>query len=121
MDYQFINNDYNEPEAIFSGHHLAIGYFLTLELAENVVEIKAICAAISRIETRAMDEFEWLGKEYKLFIEKGEVCITALALEYEVYDELPESTQLYDKEQKSECGLSDFREVLEEWLFYISE
>lgn len=121
MDYQLIRNDFNKPEAVFSGDHLALGYFLTSELADNKEKINTIQAAIARAEARATDEFKWIGKEYKLSITNGEVLITALVLDHELYDELPESTQLYDKEQKIECGLSDFSAVIEDWLFYISD
>lgn len=120
MDYQFIRNEYNEPEAIFSGNHLAMGNFFTSELASNTRLIHDIRAAILRLEINKTDSFEWLGKEYKLAIEHKEVSVTALVLDHDVYDELPESTQLYDKEQKSGCGLSDFSDVIDDWLSYIS-
>jgi uncharacterized protein YacL (UPF0231 family) len=121
MDYQFIRNDYNEAEAIFSGSHVAMGHFLTSELATDMAKMNAIREAITRLDNQCIESFEWLGKEYKLVIENGDVCITALVLEHELYDDLPESTQLYDDEQKSECGLSDFSEVLEDWLAFSCE
>ena len=76
MDYQFIRNDYNQPEAIFSGDHLALGYFLSSELADNIEKINTIHKAIARAEVHASNEFEWIGNEYKLLIDNGEVCIS---------------------------------------------
>tara|TARA_R110002049_G_scaffold81004_5_gene205976 strand:+ start:650 stop:1060 length:411 start_codon:yes stop_codon:yes gene_type:complete len=121
MDFQFFRNDYNEPEAIFSGGHLALGHFLTTELVGEVYKINDIRSAIARLEKYQIESFEWVGKQYKLVIEQGDVCITALVLDHDFDDELPESTQLYDDEQKSECGLSDFSAVIDQWLVFCGE
>jgi uncharacterized protein YacL (UPF0231 family) len=121
MDFQFFRNDYNEPEAIFSGGHLALGHFLTAELVGEVYKINDIRSAIARLEKYQIESFEWVGKQYKLVIEQGDVCITALVLDHDFDDELPESTQLYDDEQKSECGLSDFSAVIDQWLVFCGE
>ena len=121
MDYQFIRNDHNEALAIFSGDHLVLGHFLSTELVDKPDMISKIQKAIDAIEKRHIESFEWIGKEFKLRIEPGEACITALVLAHDVYDELPESTQLYDTEQKIECGLLDFSAALSEWSLFLNE
>lgn len=120
MDYQFIRNDDNEPEAIFSGEHLALGHFLNTELVGEANRLDDIRSAIARLQNHQIESFEWIGKQYKLAIEQSDVSITALVLDHYFDEELPESTELYDDEQKSECGLSDFSAVIDEWLVFCS-
>jgi len=118
MDYQFIKNEYDEPEAVFSNGHEALGYYLTSELANQASKLVEIQNAIEQIQSRKIQSFESIGKAYILRVEDDGVCISASALEYDFYEELPESTELYDSEQTCECGLLDFSLVLEEWQIF---
>lgn len=120
MDYRFIRNDVNEAEAIFFDDHLVLGHFLTTELVKDLSILYALQHVVSQLESRKIEVFEWLGSEYKLAIDRGDVCITALVLDHTVYDELPESTALSDHEQTVGCGLSDFASVLEEWRLFLT-
>ena len=118
MDYQLLRNDDNEPEAIFSDSHLALGQFLTHELGANIQSINDICDAITQLENNTLTSYEWLGKEFKLCIEKHGVSIKAFVLDQDCLDELPESTQLYDEDYICDCGFFDFSEVLNDWKLF---
>ena len=118
MDYQFIKNEYDEPEAVFSSGHEALGYYLTSELANQTSKIEDIQKAIGQIQSRKIQNFVSTGKAYILRIEDDDVRVSAVALEYDFDEELPESTELYDGEQTCECGLLDFSLVLEQWQIF---
>jgi uncharacterized protein YacL (UPF0231 family) len=121
MDFQFVRNDFNEPEAILSDDHLALGLFLTTELAAPSDILNKIQNAVKMIDNGKIQAIDIIGKVYQVAFDKGDVCVSALVLKHDVYDELPESTELYDQEQISECGFVDFKTVFEAWLAFCCE
>jgi hypothetical protein len=118
VDYQLLRNDDNKPEAIFSGSHLALGQFLTHELGTNIEAINEICEAIAQFENNILTSYEWLGREFKLSIENHGVSIKDFVLDQDCFDELPESTQLYDEDSICDCGLLDFSDLLNDWKVF---
>lgn len=119
MDYEFSRNEQNEAVALFSSGHEAIGHFLEMEVAACENKCQALLKVITDIEANPLMEFEDRGQAHQLCIRQGEVAIRDMLLDTYVDQDLPESTELYDQEHQAECGLYDFKVILEEWLYFI--
>ncbi|KZY29796.1 MULTISPECIES: YacL family protein [unclassified Oleiphilus] len=71
------------------------------------------------MEKGQITQYHFQGSEFQLRLDKVGAEVLANALGYEVYEELPENTELYDQELQAECGLLDFQQALLEWQRFI--
>lgn len=127
MDFKFFINEQLQPEAKFSMGHEAIGRWLSEELRENRDAIEALLQTITKIEKNDIQKKTIEGKEFILRIDRDEVEIIALVLDgdapsdEDIQDDIPEDTNLYNEEMRSECGLPDFKYAVESWLVFIAQ
>ncbi len=127
MDFKFFTNEQQQPEAKFSMGHEAIGRWLTEELGVSRDSIEALLQTITKIEKNDIQKKSIEGKEFILRIDRDEVEIIALALDgdtssdADMQDDIPEDTNLYNEEMRSECGLPDFKYAVESWLVFIAQ
>lgn len=115
-----------QPEAKFSMGHEAVGRWLTEELKGNRDSIESLLNTISKVENGEISNESIEGKEFILRIDRDEVEIIALTLDgdicsdSDIQDDIPEDTNLYNEEMRSECGLPDFKYAVESWLVFIA-
>lgn len=121
MDYQFIRNEADQVEALFSEDYIVLGYFLSDELKDDISKIDALLQILELSQQQVHRIFEWQGVNYRLLVEECGVSIATNSIEDEFIEELPESTALSDMDQCCEVGLIDFFEMLEEWRLFCAE
>jgi len=119
MDYEFVFDDFAEPVAIFSIGHEAIACWFNEELG-SLETIKHLLGMLMRLEERVISEHHIQGREFQLRLNNDSAEVVANSLGFEVYEELPESTELYDQELQAECGLIDFKQALIAWQVFMS-
>jgi len=120
MDYDFTVDDYGCPIAMFSAGHEALGSWLSEELAEDQTAIVELLKLIDRLEQGVISQYHIEGNQFQLNLERDQIEVLALALHSEVYEELPEDTNLYDQESQAGCGLQDFKQVLLLWQEFVA-
>lgn len=120
MDYEFSYNLLGQPIAQFSMGHEVIGRWFSEELCDNQQRIEELLDVIGQVEQRRIIQHQIIGSGLVLQINLDEVEISAQALDYEVDEDLPENTNLYDEESHCGCGLPDFKEVLLAWKKFVS-
>lgn len=127
MDFKFFTNDQLQLEAKFSMGHEAIGRWLTEELGKNRDAIETLLQTIAKIEKNEIQDESIEGKDFVLRLHKDEVEIIALTFigdacsDFDDQDDIPEDTNLYNEEMRSECGLPDFKYAVESWLVFIAQ
>lgn len=119
MDYEFIRDEYGNLSAQFSMGHEAIGRWFSQELGIDQAAIAELLVKIDRLEQRRLSQYRIEGDEYQLRLNWDQIEVLAMALEIEVDEELPESTNLYDQELFSECGLQDFKQAVLRWQEFV--
>lgn len=119
LDYEFIFDESSRPQAIFSSGHEAISTYFSIELA-TLVAIGEVLAVVDKVEEGEITQYHFQGSEFQLRLSREGAEVIANALGYEVYEELPESTELYDQELQAECGLLDFHQALLEWQHFLT-
>lgn len=121
MDYRFFYNERQLPCARLSMDHEAFGLWLTDELASNLERLDEISKAIKDILSNARQEYEWIGRDFVLRLNRDDAEVIALSLLQEyTEDELnDEDLELYDAESRAMCGLEDFQELLLEWRDFL--
>lgn len=125
MDYQFRKDLYGQPIAKFSMGHEAIGRWLSDELSNNQLAVQRLIDVISQIEKGHIGFREFNGAEFQLTI-----CITGVeispledgSLEDHILEDnsILQDSNLYEGESFSQCGLSDFKEVLVSWKDFVA-
>jgi len=119
MDYEYTIDEYGKVLARFSIGHEAIGLWFTEELAKDRHAIAELLDRIRQLEERKINRFDIQGREFQLRLNWDQIEVIALALGIEVDEELPESTNLYDQESYSECGLQDFKQAVLRWEEFV--
>ena len=121
MDYRFFYNERQLPCARLSMDHEAFGLWLTDELASNLERLDEIANAIKDILSNARQEYEWIGRDFVVRLNRDDAEVIALSLLQEyTEDELnDEDLELYDAESRAMCGLEDFQELLLEWRDFL--
>jgi len=119
MDYEYTIDEYGKVLARFSIGHEAIGLWFTEELAKDRHVIAELLDRIRQLEERKINRFDIQGREFQLRLNWDQIEVIALALGIEVDEELPESTNLYDQESYSECGLQDFKQAVLRWEEFV--
>ena len=120
MDYEFSYDFLGQPIAQFSMGHETIGRWFSEELCGNQYRIAELLNIIEQIEQRCISQRRIIGSEFELHINKEDVEIFAQALDFDVDEDLPEDTNLYDEESHSGCGLPDFKQALLSWKTFVS-
>ena len=123
MDYQFRHDIYGLPIAKFSMGHEAIGQWLSDELGENRLKTNELINIISQIECGDIGFKEIKGSQLLLSLNLINAEVEALESDY-IEDDFTQSSddidQLHDCELKAECGISDFKLAIIDWLDFIS-
>ena len=119
MDYEYTVDEFGQLSAQFSIGYEAMGLWFNEELESNLTAISELLKQIHQLEERKKSHFHIEGKEFQLRLNWDGVEVLALALGIEVYEELPESTHLYDQESFSECGLQDFKQAVLTWQEFV--
>ena len=119
MDYEYTVDEYGKLSAQFSIGYEAMGLWFNEEIESNQTIISDLLNRINQLEQRKKSYFHIEGKEFQLRLNWDGVEVLALALGIEVYEELPESTHLYDQESYSECGLQDFKQAVLMWQAFV--
>ena len=116
MDYQFKINMDGLAEARFSMGHEAIGRWFSEELATNQNKIQQLLDMVTQVEQQLRQNTHQIGHELELHISREQVQISALEFDPDI--ELPEDMEQYEHESNAECGLPDFKVVLQAWQEY---
>ena len=119
MDYEYSLDEYGKLKAKFSIGYEAMALWFNEEIESNLQNISTLLHQIEQLEKRKKANFYIEGKEFQLRLNWDGVEVRALALGVEVYEELPESTHLYDQESFSECGLQDFKQAVLTWQEFV--
>lgn len=138
MDYQFRHDIYGLPIAKFSMGHESIGQWLSDELGKSQFKTNELINTIIQIENGNVGFKELKGNQLQLTLNLMSVEVELLENEpSNKYYEQEDSDQDYfehDKDEhgkdehenltncdlKSECGLLDFKQVVLDWLDFIS-
>lgn len=120
MDYEFQNNYLGRPMAKFSMGHEAFGQWFTEDLSNDVILVDKILVSIFEIENKVIVKRTFLGKTFELTVELDQASVRALSLDYDSDQALDDDMELFDQEQMSECGLTDFKETLVSWREFIT-
>ena len=121
MDYEFSLDEYDRPIAEFSMGFEALGRWLSEELGNDQLLIEELLDIIQQLEQQRVNDRLLFGENFQLAINQHEVTVTALALDGEPAQELPEDTRLYDDELYASCGLPDFKQALLSWQVFVGE
>jgi uncharacterized protein YacL (UPF0231 family) len=119
MDYEYTIDEYGQLSAQFSIGYEALGLWFNEEIDSNDCTISDLLSRIDQLEKGTKKSFHIEGKEFQLRLSADGIEVVALALGFEVYEELPESTNLYDQESFSECGLQDFKQAVLMWQEFV--
>jgi uncharacterized protein YacL (UPF0231 family) len=120
VDYEFENNYLGRPSAKFSMGHEAFGRWFTEDLSNDIVLVDKILSCISEIENKAIVRKNFCGEVFELTVELEQASVRALSLDYDSEEELGDNLALFDQEQMSDCGLTDFKETLVSWRDFIA-
>ncbi|MGK0399728.1 MAG: hypothetical protein ACJA0I_002033 [Gammaproteobacteria bacterium] len=120
MDYEFKNNYLGLPAARFSMGHEAFGQWFTEDLSNDVILVDKILVCIFEIENKAIVRKTFIGKTFELTIDLEQASVRALSLDYDSDQELEDDMELFDQEQMSDCGLTDFKATLVSWREFIA-
>jgi len=119
MEYEFIHDAITgSAKAKFSFEHQVLGPWLEVEVANDADKLAEILTAIDQVETGAQQEVMIAGCEYALVVNKQDVHVHANAsLNGDSYlpDELSADDMSFDMQDKSSCGIEDFRSILLSW------
>ncbi|MFT6733817.1 MAG: hypothetical protein ACJAS9_002011 [Polaribacter sp.] len=119
MDYELENDYMGYPSAKFSMGHEAFGRWFTEELSNDIILVDKILSSISQIENNTLVEKNFPGKFFELTLELEQASVRALSLAHDSDEELGDNLQLFDQELMSDCGLTDFKDVLISWREFI--
>ncbi|WP_170221823.1 YacL family protein [Neptunomonas concharum] len=119
MEYEFTFDQYEQPLARFDMGSEAFSPWFTDE-CNTPLKAKQLLEVITQLEQKQRQAFTLIGTEYKLSINQQGAEVSALNLEDEFSDELPEGTNPYDAELQAGCGLEDFKEALTSWLAFLT-
>ncbi len=124
MDYQFGRDLYGQFSARFSTEHLAIGLWLEGEISDNAPAINRILDAVRAIRTGQKQEYQLIGHEYSLVLSRDGAEVAANGLDGQWPDASPfdpsdGELQLWDEEQRCQCGLEDFEAMMKEWRSFL--
>jgi len=120
MDYQFRHDLYGRCHAVLSSGLEAFAHWLNDELQDNSKLSKLLLQQIEQLQQRQQWEFQHPGREFTLRMNQQEVEVRAMLLDDE-HDLAPEELNHYDQESCAECGLDDFRQLLEAWQHFIEQ
>jgi len=119
MDYEYTIDEFGKLSAQFSIGYEAMGLWFNEEIESNQALMSDLLDRIDQLEQGQRSDLLIEGKEFQLRLNRDGVEVRALALGVEVYEELPESTNLYDQESYSECGLQDFKQAVLMWQEFV--
>ena len=119
MDYEFEHNYLGAPSAKFSMGHEAFGRWFTEDLSNDIKLVDEILSTILRIENKAISRKNFRGNIFELTIDLEQASVRALSLDFDSEEELGDNLELFDQEQMSDCGLTDFKDTLVSWREFI--
>lgn len=120
VEYEFSQTENQTLEVNFSSGSEAVGRWISDELGSDIQKTDDLLSIILELEKRQRPDYQSRGREFQLSIIDCEVQISAHSLDLEYDDEdIPESTNLYNSELESGCGLEDFKAVLLDWRKFV--
>ena len=103
-------------EARFSMDHEAMGNWLMAELIPSPQNLARLHESLRALEAGECLDFFLPGQEFNLKLTRSEAIVRSTALpDYEDDEALSEDMSFYDQEVMAECGLDDFRDMLDAW------
>ena len=100
--------------------HEAVGIWLEQAINMDLAGISRLLTQIQLLQTQALEQLEFLGAEFSLFLNQEEAKIVANILLSD-NDELPEDMSFYDQESLALCGLEDFEQMLLSYQRFIQK
>ena len=91
--------------------HEAVGTWLEHEINIDLANIARLLTQIRLLQAQRLEQFEFLGAEFSLFLNQEEAKVVANILLSD-NDELPDDLSFYDEESLALCGLEDFEQML---------
>ena len=121
MEFEFKRDMlHNTIKSQFSMGHEAVGIWLEQEINMDLAGISRLLTQIQLLQTQALEQLEFLGAEFSLFLNQEEAKIVANILLSD-NDELPEDMSFYDEESLALCGLEDFEQMLLSYQRFIQK
>lgn len=121
MEFEFKRDVlYKTIRCQFSMGHEAMGTWLEQELTSDLAGIARLFEQIQLLQQQQLEQFELLGSEFSLFLNKDEAKVIANVLLSE-QGELPEDLHYYDEESIALAGLEDFEQMLRSYERFIRE
>lgn len=122
MDYRFDINERNQPQALMSMGHEALGDWLSHDIGNDPAQCQQLLQWVSELEQRQRTTVNWQTAHYDLHMDRDEVSLTSRH-GYDETDQVLEDSHLhvYDDESEAGCGLDDFRELIQAWLTFIQD
>ncbi|AMO57287.1 hypothetical protein GZ77_16185 [Endozoicomonas montiporae] len=117
MEYEFRRDLTGRVEARFSMGHEAMGSWLLAEPAARADRLESLFSAITALQTKECWEFNLPGQEFNLRLTRTDASVRSTVLPEEDCEDMPEDDDMdfYDQELCAECGLDDFKTMLDAW------
>ena len=120
MEYEFRRDLTGHVEARFSMGHEAMGSWLLTEPDARADRLEPLFKAINTLSSGDRREFVLPGQEFNLRLTQTDATVRSTALPEDDSDDRPEDEDMdfYDQELQAECGLDDFKTMLDAWLMF---
>lgn len=117
MEYEFRRDLTGRIEARFSMDHEAIGNWLLAEPSARAERLRPLFEAIAELQSGERWAFSLSGLEFNLRLTRTDAIVRSAALPEDDLEEEPvdEGMDFYDQELHAECGLDDFKTMLDAW------
>ncbi|MET4693546.1 YacL family protein [Endozoicomonas lisbonensis] len=117
MEYEFRRDLAGRIEARFSMDHEAMGNWLLTEPAARAERLEPLFKTIVELQTGERWTFSLSGLEFNLRLTRTDAIVRSAALPEDDLEEEPvdEGMDFYDQELHAECGLDDFKTMLDAW------
>ncbi|WP_075173844.1 YacL family protein [Neptunomonas phycophila] len=120
MEYDFYIDDLNHPTARCSMESEAIGRWLTDECT-SIAQSEHLLRVITELIHQKRFDYQQASEDWLLRMTGTDVEVVANTLGFEPDVELPEDLSFYDLESMADCGLEDFKALIENWLIFLAE
>ena len=117
MEYEFRRDLTGRIEARFSMDHEAMGNWLLAEPAARVERLESLFKAITELQSGERWAFSLPGLEFNLRLTRTDAIVRSAALPEDDLNEesMDDDMDFYDQELHAECGLDDFKTMLNTW------
>lgn len=115
MEYEFRRDLMGRVEARFSMDHEAVGNWLMAELIPAPYKLAKLYDNITALKAGELWDVFLPGEEFNLKLTRSEAVVRSTALPEEDDEELEDEMSYYDQESMAQCGLDDFKDMLDAW------